>query len=64
MTHFDRSLSLRPAVGTRLENAAEDAPRIVDSHVLLKGARRLSIMHGTQIYTLHLTRQNKLLLTK
>ncbi|MGF1659482.1 MAG: hemin uptake protein HemP [Rubrimonas sp.] len=43
--------------------APEATPRI-DSAALLKGARRLLIEHDGEVYTLHLTRQNKLLLTK
>ncbi|MFN3615420.1 MAG: hemin uptake protein HemP [Rubrimonas sp.] len=31
---------------------------------LLRGARKLMIDHEGEVYTLHLTRQNKLLLTK
>jgi hemin uptake protein HemP len=31
---------------------------------LLRGARKLMIEHEGEVYTLHLTRQNKLLLTK
>jgi hemin uptake protein HemP len=45
--------------------AEPSAPqRAVTSEALLQGARRLTIAHGGEVYTLHLTRQNKLLLTK
>ena len=42
---------------------ADPLPRIASAE-LLRGARRLLIEHDGEIYTLHLTRQNKLLLTK
>lgn len=64
MTHFDRSLTLRPARPQRPEAIPEGPPRRVDSETLLQGARRLIIAHGSDVYTLRLTRQNKLLLTK
>ncbi len=41
----------------------DPAPRI-DSAVLLGGGRKLLIEHDGEVYTLQLTRQNKLLLTK
>lgn len=44
--------------------APAEAPRFTSSAALLRGARRLMIEHGGEVYTLHLTRQNKLLLTK
>lgn len=58
--------------GEALRNLAEaalragpDAPgRVVSSEALLSGARVLGIAHAGEIYTLRLTRQNKLLLTK
>jgi hemin uptake protein HemP len=36
----------------------------VPSHLLFAGGRRLLIEHGGVIYTLQITKQNKLLLTK
>lgn len=36
----------------------------VQSRVLFGGQRRLLIEHGGEIYTLQITKQNKLLLTK
>jgi hemin uptake protein HemP len=41
-----------------------EPPRCTSSDALLQGARRLLIEHAGEVYTLHLTRQNKLLLTK
>jgi hemin uptake protein HemP len=68
MTHFDRTLAprpeSRPAPGWRPVRDADAPPRAVSSEALLQGARRLTIAHGGEVYTLHLTRQNKLLLTK
>lgn len=43
--------------------APAPTPRI-DSDVLLSGGRLLEIEHRGQVYTLRLTRQDKLLLTK
>lgn len=37
---------------------------LISSDALLRGARRVRIEHDGAVYTLHLTRQNKLLLTK
>lgn len=63
MTRMDGE-SLRAAA----EDAARAAPggprRVVSSAALLAGARVLSIAHEGELYTLRLTRQNKLLLTK
>ncbi len=58
--------------GEALRHAAEEATRaapggpqrVVSSDSLLAGARVLTIAHGPEFYTLRLTRQNKLLLTK
>lgn len=43
---------------------AEPKPSTVYSHELLGGSRKITIDHEGTEYTLHLTRQNKLLLTK
>jgi hemin uptake protein HemP len=43
---------------------APDQPRAVTSADLLQGGRKLLILHDGETYTLQLTRQNKLLLTK
>lgn len=37
---------------------------LIRSDALLRGGRRVLIEHDGAVYTLHLTRQNKLLLTK
>lgn len=41
----------------------ESAPRI-DSQLLLRGQRTIEIDHAGQRYTLRVTRENKLILTK
>ena len=40
------------------------APLTLSSHEILRGRRKITINHEGVEYTLHLTRQNKLLLTK
>lgn len=40
------------------------APPVIDSASLLKGRREVRIDHGSCIYTLRLTRGDKLILTK
>lgn len=42
---------------------ADTLPRI-DSHVLLHGQRTVEIEHGKERYTLRVTKDNKLILTK
>ena len=65
MSYLDRTLTPRPSSVWRSETPETPAqPRSVTSEALLQGARRLTIAHGGDVYTLHLTRQNKLLLTK
>lgn len=44
--------------------APDDAPREVDLEEILCGERGITIRHAGARYTLRLTRQNKLLLTK
>jgi len=39
-------------------------PRVLTSTALLQGARKVLIAHDGDVYTLQLTRQGKLLLTK
>ena len=41
-----------------------DAVPIYDAEVLLDGGRKAAIVLGEQIYTLQITKQGKLLLTK
>jgi hemin uptake protein HemP len=41
-----------------------NASRCLTSAALLGGARKVQIEHEGAVYTLHLTRQGKLLLTK
>lgn len=43
---------------------SSEQPRRVDSSQLLRGARTVEIEHAGQRYTLRLTRENKLILTK
>ncbi|SEA45414.1 hemin uptake protein HemP [Rubrimonas cliftonensis] len=62
MSYFDPALgapaTARPAPSQTLTEAS------VDSATLLAGSRILLIRHAGETYTLRLTRQNKLLLTK
>ena len=51
---------IRPAQEPR----PQPAPRCIPSTALLAGHRTVHIEHDGQLYTLHLTRQGKLLLTK
>ncbi|MFZ5757487.1 MAG: hemin uptake protein HemP [Pseudomonadota bacterium] len=44
--------------------APRKEPPVVDSGTLLQGAGELRIEHDGSVYTLRLTRQNKLILTK
>lgn len=43
---------------------AETPHQAIDSATLLQGRDAVRIAHGTDIYTLRRTRQNKLILTK
>jgi len=45
-------------------SAKADLPPRIDSAELLRGQRTVDIKHGDQHYTLRLTRDNKLILTK
>jgi len=40
------------------------SPRIIESHDLFQGHQKIIIIHQEQEYTLQVTRQGKLLLTK
>ena len=62
---------MRQYVQTRFESRSNnqtavvrDPPRRVDSADLLQGEKRLIIEHGESDYTLLLTRNGKLILTK
>jgi hemin uptake protein HemP len=58
---------MRPALTEATSPAAaphSPASPMVTSAELLRGGRRLLIAHDGEVYTLQLTRQNKLLLTK
>jgi hemin uptake protein HemP len=59
--------------GTVLHNAQQDAASSraitvngerIDSRELFAAGRQISIVHGGEIYSLRLTAQNKLILTK
>lgn len=45
-------------------SAKPELPTAVDSAQLLRGRRTVEIAHGDQNYTLRVTRDNKLILTK
>ncbi len=62
MSYFDPAL--RAPTTARPVPAQPRAAAGVDSATLLNGARILLIHHEGETYTLRLTRQNKLLLTK
>jgi hemin uptake protein HemP len=58
---------MRPAVSEATAPGPAPAtppPPVVTSAELMRGGRRLLIAHDGEVYTLQLTRQNKLLLTK
>lgn len=57
------SLQSMPNRTNAQRDEADAMPRL-SSHELLKGVKRVIIDHEGTEYTLHLTRQNKLLLTK
>lgn len=52
-----------PPVPATAPATAEPPPR-VDSDQLLRGHRTIEIEHGEQRYTLRVTKDNKLILTK
>ncbi|MEM7189960.1 MAG: hemin uptake protein HemP [Pseudomonadota bacterium] len=52
------------AIKPQQDREPPPAPRLIDSEELLQGRKRITINHEGTEYTLHLTRQNKLLLTK
>ena len=58
--------SLQPLPARSDSSASTDAsePRRIESHALLRGGRRLIIDHRGDSYTLLLTRNDKLILTK
>jgi hemin uptake protein HemP len=53
-----------PDAATARPGGSHAAAATVPSHVLFAGQRRLLIEHAGEIYTLQITKQNKLLLTK
>ncbi len=57
-------LSPSVAVSDRTQSPQAQEPRRVPSQTLLGGGRRLIIDHGGATYTLLLTRNDKLILTK
>ena len=50
--------------GKEIEVSADTALQVHDAEVLTAGKRKAIIILGEQAYTLHITRQGKLLLTK
>lgn len=44
--------------------STESRPMTITSQEILRGSKKITIDHEGTEYTLHLTRQNKLLLTK
>lgn len=53
-----------PVTQTAPQPQEATAPRVLTSAALLQGARKVLIAHDGDLYTLQLTRQGKLLLTK
>ncbi|MEM6548609.1 MAG: hemin uptake protein HemP [Pseudomonadota bacterium] len=53
-----------PTENRRDAGAAQSEPSEIDSKALLGNNRVVSIKHGTETYTLRLTRAGKLILTK
>lgn len=53
-----------PAPTLVVVSVKPDSPPSVDSAQLLRGQRTVDIEHGDQHYTLRVTRDNKLILTK
>lgn len=53
----------RPAVPQQASGAADDSP-LLNSRMLFAGGRQVRIDHHGQTYTLSITRENKLILTK
>jgi hemin uptake protein HemP len=51
------------ALNAKAERPAP-TPQVVESREILAGARKIQIRHGDDLYTLQVTRQGKLLLTK
>jgi hemin uptake protein HemP len=52
------------AAATKHERSVVIANNRIDSQALLEGSREIAIAHGSEIYRLRLTAQNKLILTK
>lgn len=53
-----------PGDESKEEEAASSAVSCVQSEELLRGGRELKIVHGSEVYRLLLTRNNKLILQK
>lgn len=46
------------------QGSGTSAPREIESRALFDGDRTVSIRHGAELYTLRITRADKLILTK
>jgi hemin uptake protein HemP len=60
----DRPSTDAGAAATKHERRVVIANNRIDSHALFEGNREIVIAHGTEIYRLRVTAQNKLILTK
>ena len=52
------------AAATKHERSVVIANNRIDSQAMFDGGREIAIAHGSEIYRLRLTAQNKLILTK
>ncbi len=55
---------LPPKGSGKPEPVGKDAPESLDVAEILRGRRRINLLHGGEVYRLQVTRQGKLLLTK
>jgi hemin uptake protein HemP len=60
----DKSKIEAGAAATKHERSVVIANNRIDSHALFDGSREIVIAHGSEIYRLRVTAQNKLILTK
>ena len=60
----DKSKIEADAAAVKHERSVVIANNRIDSQALLEGSREIVIAHGSEIYRLRLTAQNKLILTK
>lgn len=64
MQGFNVAAPTKPSDDRPLPVRSDDQPPAVDSRTLLGGHRELKIEHGSEVYRLRLTSNNKLILIK